>query len=120
MCDAQELYSCQKDLNQASTKVVSNKKVWVDDVEFVDEHLKHLLLSIVHSGCLAFDLLVDVKGQRKLVQLAHESKRLELFIVGGSVLLNFVLNNAADQCDFIGVVLAAGSLNADSQRDQWR
>ena len=120
MGNAQELYSCQKNFNHASTKVVSNKEVWIDDVKFVDEHLKHLFLIIIHSGCLAFNLLVDVKGQGKLVQLAHKSKRLELFIVGGSVLLNFVLNNAADQCDFIGVMLAAGSLNAYSQRDQWR
>ncbi len=62
MGNSQERYSCQKDFNHTSTEVVSNKEVWINDVQFVDEHLKHLLLSIVHGGCLAFDLLVDVKG----------------------------------------------------------
>lgn len=115
MCDTQELNSCKKNFDHTSTKVVSHKQVWVDDVKFVDEHIKHLFFSIVHSGCLAFNLLVDIMGQGKLVQLANKSKRLELLVVCWSVLLNFILNDAADQGDFIGVMLAASSFNADSQ-----
>ncbi len=66
-------------------------------MKLIDEVLEHLFLGLEDldvSVTFLLDLLWQVKGQRLLVQLPKHSETLKLFLLCGSILINFVLDNA--------------------------
>ena len=119
--DPQQLNPGQESFNHRAAKVVRDNQIRINLVQSSDERLKHLLLVVEdHDGGTGLlRLLMSVERQWNSVQLTKHGKCLEAVFFGGTVLVNFILDDARDHSDLCGVVLTAGHLAGESQTGQW-
>ena len=97
MVDSQVADAGEKDFNHTSAKIVGDEQVWVDQVQLIDEHLKHLSFVLEDrdvSVSLRLDLLLEIEWKRLLVEFAQQREALELFIPGRTILIYLVLHYA--------------------------
>ena len=75
-------------------------------MNLVNESLKHLFLILEddHVRFALFGLLLCVKGNRNLIELADKSKVLELLLLRRTVLIHFALDDTGDH-GYLGSVL---------------
>ena len=95
--DSQVADAGEKDFNHTSAKIVGDEQVWVDQVQLIDEHLKHLSFVLEDrdvSVSLRLDLLLEIEWKRLLVEFAQQREALELFIPGRTILIYLVLHYA--------------------------
>ena len=122
VADSQNAYASEKHLNDTTAKIVGNQQIRVNQVQFVDEHFEHLSLVLEYRNVgvsLLFDFLLEVEWERLLVQFPQQSKTLELFIPGWTILVYFVLHNARDKRNLLGIMLRSGHFGREGQRNQW-
>ena len=80
-------------------------------MQLVDEHIEHLLFSLENRDVgifLLLDFLLQIEGQRLLIEFSEQSETLEVLISGRSILVNLVLDNARNDSDLLSVVLRSG------------
>lgn len=101
---------------------MGDDKVGVDLVQSVDEGFEHLLLVIVNSHCrsILLIILLGVVWERNGVKLAHHSKRLEFLFFCWAVLIDFILYDARDHCNFSCVLLTPRHFTRKSKADEGR
>ena len=90
-------------------------------MQLVDEDLEHwpFALEYMYVRCfLSSDLLLDVIWEWLLVELSHECEALEILILGWSVLVDAVVNDARYHSNLICVVLRPTHLGGKGQRNK--
>ena len=99
------------------------QQIWIDEVHLVDQHFKHLTLireDLNVGVCLPLSqLCLKIVGKRLLVKLAQECEATEFVFLGRPVLIHFVLDNAGNHGDLVGVVTVSRSLDRESEGDKW-
>jgi hypothetical protein len=59
-------------------------------------------------------------GPRSLIEFTDERETLHLLTIGGSILIDFVMNQARDHGDLIRVLGRTTSLDAERHAGHWR